>query len=274
MAGRMVCPVYFTESSMSDLLECHKHPRPFVDKSPSSKTLHFSVWDVQSRMLIDRPADLMLAYTRLMMGFLLFSPDPRHIAMIGLGGGSLPKFCYLHLPDTRIQVLEINPYVIALRNEFEIPRDDHRFNVRKEDAADYIRTTPYCFDVIVADGFDAKEVPPNLCSQSFYDNCHKKLGRSGVLVANLHAGHADFPRSLERIQKSFTGHVIAVDELECHNVVVFAFKEPAPSSLLLRNMEHCASTLAPEAWLQLEPSFSRIKKTGRRLGGSTSRLVA
>ncbi|KLN53088.1 fused MFS/spermidine synthase [Variovorax paradoxus] len=256
---------------MSDLLECHKHPRALVDKSLNSKTLRFSVWDVQSRMLIDRPNDLVLAYTRLMMGFLLFSPDPRHLAMIGLGGGSLAKFCYRHLPDTRIQVLEINPYVIALRNEFEVPADDHRFSIRKEDAADYIRTAPYRFDVIMADGFDANQIPLNLCSQSFYDNCREKLEPNGVLVANLHAGHEHFPTHLERIRKSFAGQVIAVSDLEDNNVIAFAFKEIAPLALLPNNLNHCASTLAPEAWRQLEPSFFRIKKFGRQHGESGSR---
>lgn len=254
---------------MSDRLECHKHPRPFVDKSLSSKTLHFSICDVQSRMLIDRPNDLMLAYTRLMMGFLLFSPNPRHIAMVGLGGGSLAKFCYQHLPDTRIQVLEINPYVIALRNEFEVPRDDHRFNVRKEDAADYVRTAPYRFDAIMADGFDANGVPPNLSSQSFYDNCYERLEPNGVLVANLHTSHEHFPTHLERIARSFADHVITVNDLECNNVIVFAFKGEPPLALLLSNLKHCASMLAPEAWRQLEPSFARIKKAGRQHRGSS-----
>jgi spermidine synthase len=220
-------------------------------------------------MLIDRPNDLMLAYTRLMMGFLLFSPNPRHIAMVGLGGGSLAKFCYQHLPDTRIQVLEINPYVIALRNEFEVPRDDHRFNVRKEDAADYVRTAPYRFDAIMADGFDANGVPPNLSSQSFYDNCYERLEPNGVLVANLHTSHEHFPTHLERIARSFADHVITVNDLECNNVIVFAFKGEPPLALLLSNLKHCASMLAPEAWRQLEPSFARIKKAGRQHRGSS-----
>jgi hypothetical protein len=36
--------------------------------------------------------------------------------LIGLGGGSLVKYCYRNLPGTRIVVIEIDPEVIALRN--------------------------------------------------------------------------------------------------------------------------------------------------------------
>ena len=42
---------------------------------------------LQSRMSKSDPTRLLLEYTRLMMGFLLFVPHPRHITMIGLGGG-------------------------------------------------------------------------------------------------------------------------------------------------------------------------------------------
>jgi len=218
-------------------------------------------------MLIERPDDLAVAYTRLMMGFLLFSPKPRNIAMIGLGGGSMAKFCYRYLPETRIQVLEINPYVIALRNEFKIPPDDHRFNVRKEDAADYIRTAPYRFDVIVADGFDAHGVPPRLCSQSFYDDCQVMLEPDGVLVANLHSGNQSFPASMARIAKSFSGRVVAVNDLECNNVVAFAYKgRKHTPRVFLENLAFCRDALAPEAWSQLEPSFFRIGELEKYLG--------
>jgi spermidine synthase len=225
--------------------------------------MRFSVCDVQSRMQIGRPHDLMLAYTRLMMGFLLFAPAPRHIAMVGLGGGSLAKFCYRYLPDSRIQVIEINPYVIALRDEFEIPRDDHRFHVCKEDAADYFRTAQSRYDVIMADGFDANEMPADLGSRSFYDNCFDLLEEDGVLVVNLHLYHEDFLTYLERIKRSFAGRVVIVNDADLSNTIVFAFKQ-VPAVPLLTNLRRCATALTPEAWQQLAPSFSRIAQFCRR----------
>ena len=66
------------------------------------------------------PSELAVNYTRTMMGFLLFNQHAVNIAMIGLGGGSLLKFCYLHLPTTHFTAIEINPDVIALRHEFEV----------------------------------------------------------------------------------------------------------------------------------------------------------
>lgn len=44
--------------------------------------------------------------------------------MIGLGGGSMPKWCYHQLPATDITVIEISPIVISLREQFYIPADN------------------------------------------------------------------------------------------------------------------------------------------------------
>jgi spermidine synthase len=68
-----------------------------------------------------------------MMAFLLFNPRPRRILILGLGGGSLAKFCYRHLPSATITAVEIDPHVMALREEFRVPADDERFRVLQGD---------------------------------------------------------------------------------------------------------------------------------------------
>jgi spermidine synthase len=231
--------------------------RPFVYETRTSKILHFSICDMQSKMHIGRPHELVLAYTRLVMGFLLFSPTPSRLLMVGLGGGSMAKFCHKYLPATCIEVAEINPYVIALRHEFEVPDDDERFHVRLEDAADYIRTSEAPCDVIIADGFDANGLPASLCSRSFYENCFDLLSPSGVLVANLHCDHEHYPVYLARLMKSFAGQVVVVNDYDGTNVIAFAFKDSdgQRSERPLSNLD----ALAPEAWDQLAPSFARVK---------------
>src|SRR5437016_2304602 len=99
---------------MPESQESAHHVKPFVYDSLNSRALHFSISEIQSRMQLKSPHALDLEYTRTMMAFLLFNPEPSSISMIGLGGGSLAKFCHRYLPQARIQVVEINPHVIAL----------------------------------------------------------------------------------------------------------------------------------------------------------------
>ena len=140
------------------------HANPVIYDTSTIKSLFFSLVDVQSRMHILRPDELQFEYTKIMMGFLLHNPDPRNIAMIGLGGGSLAKFCYRYLPQTDITVIEINPHVIAHRSTFAVPPDDHRFTVRLADAATYLRDSDEKFDVLLADGFDIDGLPPEFAT--------------------------------------------------------------------------------------------------------------
>src|SRR5690349_9988184 len=96
---------------------------PFVVQDGNSRSLHFTMGETQSSMRLDRPDELRIDYTRTMMGFLLLNPRPRNITMIGLGGGSLVKFCRRYLPAAAVTVVENNPGVIALRKDFGIPDD-------------------------------------------------------------------------------------------------------------------------------------------------------
>lgn len=209
---------------MPDTPESAQHAKPYIFESLQCKALHFSIGEVQSRMQIQDPNALDLEYTRIMMGFLLFKPAPLSIAMIGLGGGSLAKFCYRHLRQARIHVVEINPHVIALRDEFHIPPDDDRFTVVHGDGAQFVRLSATRPDVLMVDGFDPDGLPSRLCSQRFYDDCADMLQPEGILVANLHFGHVSYGKHLERIRRSFNDVVLVLDDGELSNSIVFARK--------------------------------------------------
>ena len=73
---------------------------------------------MQSEMSLKAPNDLALRYTQKMMAFLLFQPRPMRIVLIGLGGGSLVKFCHHRLPGARMTAVELDPDVIAWRDTF------------------------------------------------------------------------------------------------------------------------------------------------------------
>ena len=212
---------------MSDSPASAQHTKPFIYETPNSKALHFCIRDIQSLMRLNDPYALALEYTRTMMGFLLFKPQPRSIGMIGLGGGSLAKFCYRYLSRARIQVAEINPMVIALRDEFRIPRDDARFIVFQRDGADFIRGDPGRFDVLLVDGYDRGGMPAQLSSQGFYDDCHETLQPDGIMVVNLQHGGPENDARLARIRRCYNDSVLVVDDGEESHSIVFACKGDA-----------------------------------------------
>ena len=213
--------------AMPDSPEPARHVKPYVHESQNTRALHFSLDEIQSRMRIADPHALDLEYTRTMMAFLLFVPEPQDIVMIGLGGGSLAKFCHRQLKTSRIQVVEINPHVIALRDAFQVPPDDERFAVVAGDGAQFVRRGASRCDVLLVDGFDSDGLPSRLCSQRFYDDCHALLQPQGIMVANLHSRHARFDIFVDRMRRSFDDAVFVVGDAERSNSIVFAAKGQA-----------------------------------------------
>ena len=85
-----------------------------VSESNGVRYLHLGSDTVQSAMRIARPNELVLAYTKTMMAFLLFQRENSRMLIIGLGGGSLVKFIYHNLPESKITVIEKNQKIIGL----------------------------------------------------------------------------------------------------------------------------------------------------------------
>ena len=201
--------------------------KPFVYEDAGTLALHFDISAIQSRMRRDDPAALDLDYTRAMMGCLLFAPQPKSMLMIGLGGGSLPKYCRKHLPHADITVVEINPHVIAMRDTFCVPPDGAHFRVLCDDGAAFVLTTPQRYDVILVDGFTYDGQPEALSTPAFYADCRASLADGGVLVVNLHADGNTCELLIDRITAGFDGQAVAVSAADGGNRVVFASEEPA-----------------------------------------------
>lgn len=177
---------FFTPERIAKLKVLSQDGKPFVFDDGDIRTLHFDERIVQSAMRLSAPDELLIHYTQAMTGFLLFNPAPEHILLIGLGGGSLVKYCYKHLPSTRLTVLEIDADVIALREQFMIPADDARLQVLHADARTYLREMAgEAADVILLDGFDANGAVAELNSYVFFEDCRRVLRDGGVLLMNM-----------------------------------------------------------------------------------------
>ena len=198
---------------------------PYTWESRQRIALHFSTDAVQSIMRKDDPWALEIDYTKMMMSFLPVLPEPADILVIGLGGGSLSKFCYRHLPEARITTLEINPAVIALRETFHIPADDDRFRIIAADAADWLRGKRGVADVILLDAYMADGMPPPLTTDAFVTDCLAALRPGGILCANLWRRAPDFRAMLAKFNRTFDRKVLRIS-CDTGNEVMFAFHRP------------------------------------------------
>ncbi len=204
------------------------YDKPFIVDSRLRRFLHFDLDTVQSAMHLEHPDALSLAYTRKMMAFLLFNRAPKRILLLGLGGGSLAKFCYRRLPCAALTAVEVNPNVIALREEFCIPPDDDRFRVICADGATYVARLERSKDVILADACDRSGIAPELDAIEFYQHARRCLAPGGVFVVNMCADINDCVTHVTKLRAVFGDAFMTLQVRPDGNVIAFAFKECSP----------------------------------------------
>jgi spermidine synthase len=202
-----------------------QYNKPFVVDDGDTRTLYFSFAYEQSVMSLCKPTCLKALYTRKMMSFLLFQHQPRRLLMLGLGGGSLVKYCHANLPLSSITVVELDPDVIAFRDHFHIPPDDYRLKVIQDDAADYVARCRDFPDVIMIDAFDREGFSPSLCNREFYENVRAALPHRGLAVANLAGKREARGAHLKMIRSVFGSNVLLLSVTEDGNDVVIAFRD-------------------------------------------------
>jgi spermidine synthase len=145
--------------------------------------------------------------------------------MIGLGGGSLPKFVYRYVTGARTTVIESEPKVIAIaRQYFHLPPDDERLSVAVAEGGAWVAAHPDCCDVLMVDGYDGREQVPELCSEDFYANSRAALSENGLLVVNLWSSDGRYDAYLQRIESVFDA-VVCVPAERRGNVAVLAFRQ-------------------------------------------------
>jgi spermidine synthase len=189
------------------------------------RSLYLGSITIQSSMRVRTPLALELAYSRGMMAFLLFTKTAQHVLTIGLGGGSVPKFIHAFCPTIAQTIVEINPQIISTaRSHFAVPDNDERLDIIVADGLEYIATSPNSTDVLMIDAFDALGIPPDFCSQDFFDSCEMVLKTDGILVINLWGSDKKFDIYLRRIEQSFDDKVLMLPTGKPGNIVVFGFK--------------------------------------------------
>jgi spermidine synthase len=258
---RLLEPRDSCQETLRERLYSGSYDKPFIVDNGRRRFLHFDFGAIQSAMELSDPQRLTLAYTRKMMAFLLFNHAPKRILLLGLGGGSLAKFCYGHLPAASITAVEVSRDVIALRDEFGIPADNHRFHVVNADGAAYISESKAQKDVILADACDRKGIAADLDSIEFYRNARRRLSAGGVFVVNVCGDAQSMASHVARLRDAFAGQILLLQVQKGSNVIVFGFKERLPD-LAAEPLQVRAGDLAKRFRLDFPQFARRIRAAG------------
>lgn len=158
---------------------------------------------------LQAPHRLQVAYTRLMFVSFLYRPQPVAGLVVGLGGGAMMRFLNHFFPEVRVDVVEIDPAIVAIAEKYFGTRSRPGTRIFTEDGFEYLRRTTERYGVIYMDAFlkpgagtDPTGVPLRLKTIEFLRSLHRLLEPGGLVVFNINVS-PETPTDIANIRAAF-----------------------------------------------------------------------
>ena len=253
--------------------QSYKTPQAYISEQHGLRHLHLGSNAIQSSMRLSDPFDLVLAYSRCMFSFLLFEAAPPFILHIGLGGGSIAKFAYQHLPTTRQIIIELSPQIIDIaHSQFYVPDDKQRLRIIQAEGQDYLKSLKEAMPIVLLDAFGPEGIVGSLATTSFFRLCHTRLNEQGILISNLWRSDRAFPSIVNRLSQVFNRQVLCLPAIPRGNVIAIAFKHWQPLSW--ETLQHRAQQLEQRIPLEFTSFITNLKNTPQQTIEDSNGLIS
>ncbi len=215
--------------------------RDFVDQN--RRILYFSrTRTAQTRMIIDDPITYDLHYLRTLKAGFAIARNPDDVLVIGLGGGAIPKFLSHHYPSMRQDLVEIDPDVVRVAQEYFAFEPSEQMRVFAVDGRLFLREVTKTYDVIVLDAYGADRIPFHLTTQEFFSLVRERLNPGGVVVMNLY----------EAFVNRFYESILKTMQSEFNELYLFQTYDPL-NKVAIATVD--LPTMGPAEWLESAREF-------------------
>ncbi|MGH2520401.1 MAG: spermidine synthase, partial [Chloroflexota bacterium] len=159
---------------------------------------------------------------------LYLAPRAGSIRIIGLGGGTLPHTLEELLPQAAIDVVEIDPAVVRVAQQYFGFRPDTHVHVIIQDGRAYVRRMlrgPRRYQLIMLDAYDSQYIPEHMLTREFLMEVRSLLTPDGIVAANTFSSSRLYQNESVTYQSVFGQFY----NLKSANRVILAANGPLPS---------------------------------------------
>jgi spermidine synthase len=131
------------------------------------------------------PDNMLVPYSRIMPAALMYPDNIRRILMIGLGAGSISTYLGRAFPDVTIDVVELDPGVIAVGKKYFGLQETDRVHFIESDGRVFLNRNKETYDLIVLDAYRELGIPFQLLTREFFTLVKERLSPGGAVASNV-----------------------------------------------------------------------------------------
>ncbi len=198
-------------------------PIEVIEIKQKLRSLHFGNKTQQASMFLYNPVLLMHKYTQAMLTPLCWNV-PEKVLVLGVGGGSIPKYLLHYFPRVEIDAVELRPEVSRIAREYFSMELNKRLQIHHDNAENFIDKS--CqesrYDLILVDLFlTAKDKDISVDISEQFSKLRKLLSSEGTLTMNIIGNTIDKYSGLTALHEVFDGNLysMAVDK---SNIILLA----------------------------------------------------
>lgn len=159
---------------------------------------------IQSAVRSDGSDELVFWYTQT-MAKLALQQQPKSVLLLGGGTFTLPNYLGPRLPNSQIDVVEIDPELQTIAKQYFHYRAPKNVRPIASDARTFVNTAQQKYDMILVDVYGDGIVPFALATKEYGQKLAQLLQPDGVIVSNLIGAETGPCRQLrETISAAYT----------------------------------------------------------------------
>lgn len=194
---------------------------------------------IQSGVRTDGSSDPVFWYTKELARITL-EKQPRSVLILGGGAFTLPEYLGEKLPEARVDVVEIDPKLEAIAEDYFYFTKPSNVELIFADARSFINQTDRRYDVIIVDVYGDTSIPFSLLTREYGEQVSARLNDKGIVLANIIAGVAGPCRAIldaanasyaETLPKQFYTSFDGDDALRT-NIVALYSQQPTAYGLV------------------------------------------
>ncbi len=180
----------------------------------------------QTCISLNMPDTSLFEYTSMMFAGFLFRPEAKTVCLIGLGGGYIPTVFRMHLPQVKLQTVEVDPLVEKLAKQyfgFSIPAGQ---SLSIDDGRQFLKKSRERYDQIWLDAFNSDYIPAHMTTKEFLMLARSRLTEGGIIIQNLFCDNKLYDAQIATIRSVFA-KVFVFQGQRSGSCIVVASDKPA-----------------------------------------------